>query len=156
MRICNAFITRENIVALFEQTDVPNDLDLLVIDIDGNDYWVWQELRRYQPRVAVIEYNASYPPPREWVMPYDPDYVFDGTNYAGASLASLDLLGRNLGYCLVGCDPDGVNAFFVREDLVEDKFVHADGGATYHWVSPKFHALFFGHPSGKGPWTRPE
>src|SRR4051812_1723202 len=73
LRVVEHFITRDNIVDIFEDCDVPNDLDLLSIDIDGNDYWVWKALlSRYTPRVVVIEYNALLGPSAPWVMEYDP------------------------------------------------------------------------------------
>jgi len=142
----SAFITRENIAQIFSDENIPKEFDLLVIDIDGNDFWVWETLTSYRPRVAVIEYNARYVPPKTWVMPYAADHVFDGTSHFGASLSSFVTLGKRLEYTLVACDSMGVNAFFVRNDLLNDRFSHVKGGAKYHYVSPKFKSLFFGHP----------
>lgn len=116
------FITAENINEIFLKYNVPNEFDLLSIDIDGNDYWVWKALDKYYPRVVIIEYNASYLPPQSVVIPYDPDFKWDKTSYFGASLCALIKLAREKGYTLVGCENTGVNAFFIRDDLVEGHF----------------------------------
>lgn len=115
-----SFITSENIVGLFKQAGVPDEFDLLSIDIDGNDFWVWQALSRYKPRVVVIEYNASLGPSINWVQSYNPIHIWNGKvgNYFGASLKAIEILGNELGYSLIGCNLTGVNAFFVRKELV--------------------------------------
>jgi hypothetical protein len=119
-------VTRDNIVAHLEGCGLPRDPDLVSIDIDGNDYWVWEALlSRYAPRVVVIEYNALLGPSAPWVMEYNPAHARErviATSYYGASLKAVEMLGRRKGYSLVGCDFLGVNAFFVRNDLLEDRF----------------------------------
>jgi len=110
-------VTAENVNDLFARYGVPRDFDLLVIDIDGNDYWVWQAVSGYRPRVVVVEYNANLAPERSVAIRYDPGFRWDGTAYYGASLLALQRLGRRKGYRLAGCDSMGVNAFFVRADL---------------------------------------
>lgn len=119
VKVVQAMITRENICDLLREQDVPGEFDILSIDIDGNDYWVWNALSQYRPRIVVIEYNASFVPPRRWVMAYDPNHRWDGTNYYGASLESYAELGKKMGYDLVCTDSRGVNAFFVRSDVRE-------------------------------------
>lgn len=152
IEVLDRFITKENILEIFSQAKVPKDLDLLSIDIDGNDYWVWEELREYKARVVVIEYNSKYLPHEDWTMPYNPKHIYDGSSYFGASLLSLKKLGEKLGYKLVSCDNMGVNAFFVREDLLGDQFTHVEDDVSYHYCCPKYKNLFFGHPSGSGKW----
>jgi hypothetical protein len=122
LTILNAFITAENIEELFKQANAPIEPDLLSIDIDRNDYHVWNAINRYKPRVIVIEYNAIYRPGHSFVVPYDPKAVWDGSSHFGASLQSFYELGLKKGYRLVACTHSGVNAFFVREDLVADHF----------------------------------
>ena len=122
LRTLVSFVTRENISQLFEQMGVPQEFDLLSLDIDQNTYYLWEGLEKFRPRVVVVEYNGMIPPYLDWKVHYDPKRVCDGTNNYGAGLKALELLGRRLGYSLVGCDFVGVNAFFVRDDLVEDKF----------------------------------
>lgn len=148
-----AFVKKENIADLFAKNQVPKELDLLVIDIDGNDYWVWEALHGYSPRVVVIEYNASYLPSQDWIMPYKADHMFDGTIHYGASLKSMSSLAEQMGYVLVGCDKNGVNAFFLRKDLLK-KELFLEKDLEYFYSSPKYNCFFFGHPRGKGPWIK--
>jgi hypothetical protein len=143
-------VTSQNIEDLLAANQVPVDFDVLSIDIDGNDYWVWKAIQRWQPRLVVIEYNPAYPPPTRWVMQENLDHHWDQTDYYGASLTSLALLGRQKGYTLVACDSRGVNAFFLRTELFDpDKFV--DTAVLYHY-SPFNHPLCpNGHPHRRGP-----
>jgi len=139
-------ITARNFEEKLEAADVPREFDLLVIDIDSNDYWVWKALQRWRPRVVVVEYNPFHEPPRKWVMKENPDYVWNQTTYFGASFTSFYLLGQTKGYRLVGTDPMGVNVFFVREDCMNDQF-----------LDPALHYFFqpFGYlrpPSFDGPY----
>lgn len=123
LKITNAFVTVDNIIKILELANISKEFDLLSIDIDGNDYWIWQKLSFYKPQIVCIEYNASIGPEAEWVMKYNKSYISDATNYFGSSLKSLEILGKNLGYTLVGCSFAGTNAFFVRNDLVKNKFL---------------------------------
>ena len=116
------FITAENINELFKKYNVPTNFDLLSIDLDFNDYWIWKAIKGYSPRVVVIEYNASIPVNVSKVIKYDPKGKWDGTNYFGASLLALVKLAKKKGYTLIGCDNSGINAFFVRDDMVKDNF----------------------------------
>ena len=111
------FVTAENVNDLFARYGVPHSFDLLSIDIDGNDYWVWKSLL-YRPRVVVIEYNIYFALSKARTIPYDPDFVWDGSLYCGASLAALRKLGHEKGYALVYTDRWSPNAFFVlRSEL---------------------------------------
>lgn len=114
-------VTAENIQNLFQKYNVPKNFDLLSIDIDYNDYWVWKAITDYSPRVVIIEYNSSVIPTESKVVPYDPEAKWDGTNYFGASLLALKNLGLTKGYTLVGCDNAGVNAFFCKSNLLDGK-----------------------------------
>lgn len=123
-RVHQECVTAENVQALFQKYQVPSAFDLLSIDIDGNDYWVWNAIVDYHPRVVVIEYNATIPPAESKTIPYDPNYRWDGsTNYFGASLLALTHLGDQKGYTLVGCDASGTNAFFVKQELARGRFL---------------------------------
>jgi hypothetical protein len=132
MNLHKAFITAENIEGLFLQYGVPCSFDLLSIDIDGNDYWVWKAIRNYHPRVVVIEYNAHIPPTESRTIPYDPSFRWDGSDYYGASLLALQKLGEHKGYRLLGTDRNGVNAFFIQESLVRDAFQPPPLPALFH------------------------
>lgn len=123
LKAINAFITVDNINQLIiNSLNGGGEIDLLSIDIDGNDYWIWEAITCIKPRVVIIEYNAKFPPPYEWIMPYNPNHVWDGTDLHGASLKALEKLGSRLGYQLVGTTMNGVNAFFVRNDLTKELF----------------------------------
>lgn len=149
-----AFITCDNIDELIRQAAVDPEPDLLSIDIDGNDYWVWKAMTSIRPRVVVIEYNATFRPPHKIVQRYNPKHQWDGTNYFGASLKAIEELGREKGYVLVGCSYAGVNAFLVREDLVGDRF-EAPFTAERHYRPPQYDAFVRGmgrHPRGAGSY----
>jgi hypothetical protein len=121
--VCNAFITAENINQLIEnEGKIKGEVDLLSIDIDGNDYHVWKAIECISPRCVVVEYNAKFPQTYEWVIEYNPNHVWDRSDRYGASLKSLELLGSSLGYQLVGTNMTGVNAFFVKKELAYDLF----------------------------------
>lgn len=115
--VAKEHLTRENVNAVFTKHQVPASIDLLSIDIDGNDYWVWQALTVCVPRVVVVEYNAAFGPGEAVVMPYRADHVWDKTTYFGASAAALAKLGRIKGYSLVDVERD-TNLFFVRDEAL--------------------------------------
>jgi hypothetical protein len=117
--IKNERITAENIENLFKKYQVPENFDLLSIDIDYNDFWIWKAITKFHPRVLVIEFNSSIPPTESRVVPYDADAQWDGTNYFGASLLALQNLSLEKNYTLLGCDNNGVNAFFCKSELVK-------------------------------------
>jgi hypothetical protein len=114
-----AFVTADNVEATFTDLRIPVDLDLLSIDIDGSDYWVWRALTSFRPRVLVIEYNSTLPVDRALVWPPDRTERWDGTAHFGSSILALTRLGKEKGYRLVHTDLCGVNAFFVRDDVAE-------------------------------------
>jgi len=119
----HAFVTTENINQLIGgEGGLSGSIDLLSIDIDGNDYYLFDAISIVRPRVVVIEYNAYVPPPISWKIPYDPSFAWDQTAYFNSSLSSTAALARKKGYTLVGCNFVGLNAFFVQTDLVSDNF----------------------------------
>ena len=150
LTLLNAFITAENINDLISQTKAKDlvEIDLLSIDIDGNDYWVFEAINVIKPRVVVIEINAKFPPPMEYIMPYNPNYVWNGGAAHGASLESITKLANSKGYNLVGMGLSGINAFFVRKDLCGDKFAD-DCSAKNLYNSNRWRMLFrYGGSSG--------
>jgi hypothetical protein len=117
VRTVRAAVEPDTVEALLRGAGAPEEPDLLVIDVDGNDYWIWRALGAFRPRVVVIEYNGDLDPREPRVMPYTPGWEWDHTSGYGASLAALEALGAEKGYRLVHTELAGVNAFFVREDL---------------------------------------
>lgn len=115
-----AFIDADNINALIGGAGVKGPIGLLSIDIDGNDYWVWERLSVVDPAIVVAEYNPVLGAHRAVTVPYDPKFYFRTAHwsglYYGCSLKALELLGARKGYALVGCNSNGNNCFFVRRD----------------------------------------
>lgn len=117
-RFLQAMVTRENINELIGNESFDGEIDLLSIDIDGNDYWIWDALEVCTPRVVIIETHVEFGL-QDIVVPYDPEYVFPGRHplYHGASGPAMVNLARRKGYRLVGANIYGSNFIFVREEL---------------------------------------
>lgn len=114
------FVSPKNINKLFAKYNVPKEFDLLSIDIDSLDYYVWEAIKPiYKPRVVVVEYNSSIAPDLSLVVENEENFTWDETNYFGASLAALRKLGLKKGYTLVACDKNGVNSFFVQTSILK-------------------------------------
>ncbi|HEX8294913.1 MAG TPA: hypothetical protein VF593_01320 [Chthoniobacteraceae bacterium] len=122
LKAVQAFITRENINDLLQSNGVAGEIGLLSIDIDGNDYWVWEACTAVDPAIVVVEYNSRFGMSRAVTVPYDPGFVrseaHHSCSYYGASLAALVALGKRKGFAFVGSNRAGNNAFFVRRDLL--------------------------------------
>lgn len=122
IQLLNTYITKDNVNQLFSDAGFEGEIDLLSIDIDGNDYHIWESINVVNPRVVIIEYNAKLTPEIDWCMAYNENHIWDRSDKQGASLKAYERLGREKGYQLVGTSLSGVNAFFVRSDLAKDKF----------------------------------
>jgi hypothetical protein len=148
LRVKYSFITAENIERLFAEMGVPAEFDFLSIDLDRNDYWIWQAIGKYRTRVVAIEYNASFKATVSCTVPYDPNKTWDGySNYFGVSLKALERLGAKKGYSLVGCNYTGVTAFFVRADCLGAHFLEPYTSEN-HYQSPRY---FMRMPNGHAP-----
>jgi hypothetical protein len=143
-----AWVFPGNIEILFEENGVPQDLDLVSIDIDSNDYYVWRALHWYRPKVVLIEFNASFPPPQKVVVDFHPLNYWDGSDYYGASIQSLYELGQRKGYELVHCNTYGANLFFVDRRYYR-RFGIVDNSPARMYRVPQY-----GHhgraPNGRG------
>ncbi len=120
LQALQALVTRENLNALIRESDLGTRPSVLSIDIDGNDYWVWEALEVVRPTIAVIEYNSLFGPRRAVTIPYQADFDrmrahFSGL-FWGCSLKALGALAERKGYAFVGCNSNGNNAYFVRRD----------------------------------------
>jgi hypothetical protein len=136
-------VTPANVEALFERGGVPEEPDVLSIDVDGNDYWIWEAIESYRPRIVVIEYNPALDPGRRLVQRLDPSPgAYDGSDDFGASLGALRALGEGKGYRFVHTDLTGTNAFFVRADLPADPALPDDPPvfAANIWLAGREHA----------------
>jgi len=114
-------VTRDNINDVIKNSGIGKEVDVLSIDIDGNDYWIWDAITVTSPRIVIIETYINYGM-EERVVPYDPTYSFPGKHaqYHGASPASMVKLGKKKGYRLVGANDLGFNFIFLRDDLGRD------------------------------------
>ncbi len=118
----HAFITRDNINDLIRSNGINGDIGILSIDIDGNDYWVWEAIECIQPRIVISEYNSLFGSKSRVTTPYDPSFVRDKAHfskvYYGASIAALCELADKKGYSLVAGNSAGNNVFFVKDEFV--------------------------------------
>jgi hypothetical protein len=149
LKFKRSFITRENIDGLIAEAELGPEIDLLSIDLDGNDYHVWEAIRTVGARVVVIEYNAKFRPPHDWCMTYAAAHVWRGSDQMGSSLAALARLGAAKGYQLVGCGIAGCNAFFVRSDLAGGRF--AAPATPEHLFQPPRYYLSTSFYGGQPP-----
>jgi hypothetical protein len=118
-----AWITAENINALLRENGAEGDIDLLSLDLDGVDYWIWEAIDCVRPRVVVVECRPEWGPEKTVTVPYRPDFATGSVKwpwYGGASLPAFVKLGREKGYRLVGAIRHGFNAFFVRDGVGEE------------------------------------
>ncbi len=134
--ILNAYVTPQNINQLLRENKYSGEIDLLSIDIDSNDYWVWESIHDCNPRVVVVEYNANLGTDRSITVKYDTNFnrfeKHPTGYYFGASLLSLQKLAQKKGYILIGCDSKGCNAFFVRANLAKPHFVEIPAATAYY------------------------
>lgn len=131
-----AKVTCENINQLVEEAGYKGEVGLLSIDIDGNDYWVWDALEVINPQVVLIETHDEFGL-NNIVVPYDPDYSYPGKHpdYHGASPVAMTNLAKKKGYRLVGANELGFNFIFVRNGFVDDLIPEVDVASLLNHVS---------------------
>jgi hypothetical protein len=138
------WVTAENVNQVLIEHDISGEIDLLSLDLDGVDWWIWRAINVIEPRVVIVEYQDIWGPERAVTVPYDAGFRAEfrdrAPDFAGASLAAFVKLGKEKGYRLVGCEPLGFNAFFVREGVGDDVLPEIDPASC------------FGHP--KVAWGR--
>jgi hypothetical protein len=117
----HAFIQRENVNHLIEAAGFKGEVDLVSIDLDGNDYWVWDALNVVSPRVVIIETHVEFGF-KSIVVPYDKDYSYPGIHpdYHGASPVAMKKLANKKGYRLVGSNYYGFNTIYVKNGIADD------------------------------------
>ena len=122
IQLKQCFVTTDNINEAIGEAGITGQIDLLSVDIDGNDYWLWQAIDVVQPRVVVAEYNSAMGPDRSLTVDYDPAFSRFARHrsgwYHGASITAFAKLAAKKGYALVASESKGCNVFFVRDDLV--------------------------------------
>jgi len=129
-RFINAWITKENINQLITDNGLSGEIDLLSLDLDGNDYWIWEAISCVNPRVVVAEIQCIWGNDKAVVVPYTPDFTakfIDGFGvYSGGSLPAFVQLAKKKGYRFVGLEKFGFNAFFIRDDIAPGLFPEAN------------------------------
>jgi hypothetical protein len=141
----NSIVTVENVDNLICDSGVSGEIDLLSIDIDGNDAYILESITSVKPRVIIIEYNAKFGPIIDYCIPYSGTHERHGTDYYGASLKHLEKIMEKRSYNLVACNLSGANAFFVRSDLCEGRF-SAPFTSEHHFQPARYWVA--GYPSG--------
>ncbi len=138
-------ITKENVNSLLGEhiNFVGEDVDLLSIDLSRNTYHILNKIDICKPRVIVAEYNAKLRDKIQWKCDYDENLEWDGSDQFSASLKSFELMLNKKNYYLVGCNITGVNAFFVRKDLINEKFLKDYSSEVHYeefkgWLIKKF------------------
>lgn len=119
------FITKENINNILAKSNFGDDLGILSIDIDGNDYYILEAIKDFKPSILICEYNPVFGGSRKISIPYKNDFsrtdAHHSNLYWGASLAAMTYIANKKGYSLVGTTTYCNNAFYVRNDLLNDK-----------------------------------
>ena len=132
LKIYKKKITAENINSVIKSVHLKGRIDLLSIDIDGNELYLLNKLSQIKPRVIIVEYNSKFPPPIKKTIKYSPSFIWKYDDYSGSSLQSLtDNLNKKK-YVLVGCNISGMNAFFIKKELIKNKFPK-DTSAKFHF-----------------------
>jgi hypothetical protein len=126
--IKHAFLTAENVNQHFENNNVPKTYDLLSIDLDGNDYWIWKAIdeTKFKARVVVVEFNCNIPDQTESIaIKYSPelDTTVPSINYYGASISAFKKLGELKGYSLI-FRVNNHNLFFVDTNLLHEEDIN--------------------------------
>lgn len=131
-RFTQTWITAENVNQKIAESGARGPIDLLSLDLDGMDYWIWKAISVIDPRVVICESSNLVPPNRALTVPYDPEFSFKLEDYRGASLAAMCKLGREKGYRLIGTHRFGFNAFFMKDGIGEELFPEVSVESCVH------------------------
>jgi hypothetical protein len=128
--IVQDWVTRDNINDLIRQNGFEGPIDLLSLDLDGVDYWVWEALEVIRPRVVIAEIQCIWGADRAVTVPYLPEFRTQSIGkfgvYSGASLPAFVKLARRKGYRLVGVQRLGFNAVFIEEGVGDELLPEVD------------------------------
>lgn len=127
-----AWVTTENVNALLTEQGFSGEIDLLSLDMDGVDYWIWKGITGICPRVVVVEYQDGWGPEKSVTVEYQANFQSAIIGSAGASLAAFVKLGKEKGYRLVGCQRYGFNAFFIRNDIAQEIFPEVTSATCFN------------------------
>ena len=133
------FITKENIEDILATSGFENDLGILSVDLDGNDFFILETINNFNPRILICEYNPYFGSSRKITIPYQDNFHRTNAHYSnlywGASLGAMTYLANKKGYSLVGAGSTGSNAFYVRNDLLNEKVKVISVEAAYSPVN---------------------
>ena len=133
IRLFKHFITKDNVIDIMKKYDVPQNLHLFSIDIDGNDFYILRKvLQNWQPDIIIAEYNANWHQ-QDKVMPYAENHVWSGNDYYGAGLLPLKLLMQRYGYYFVTCDVEGLNGYWCRFKIEASNAIHYSHSFVANW-----------------------
>jgi hypothetical protein len=117
------FVNRDNINSIIEDAGFSGRTGILSIDVDGNDYWIWEAITSIDPAVVIVEYNAIFGAREAVTIPYQANFLRQNAHYSyfywGTSLAALSHLATRKGYVWIGCNSAGNNAYFARADYAD-------------------------------------
>lgn len=134
------FLTRDNVDRTIADWATGDGVGLLHIDVDGNDYWLWDAIQCVKPGIVIMEYNALFGSQRPITVPYNSKFQRHAAHYSGqyfgASIAALTHLAGRKGYALIGCNSAGNNAYFLRHDLLDEDLQEVS--PTSAFVKPQF------------------
>ena len=147
------FITLKNILDLTEYALTKiNTIELISLDLDGNDYYFIEELLKngIRPKVFIAEYNSKFIPPVEFVIEYNEDHKWKNNDYYGCSLASLDKMFKKYGYRLICCNAaSGSNCFFVQDKYM-NLFDDVPNNIDDIFAEPNYKPYqYYGHPTSR-------
>ncbi len=123
-----AWVAKETINEVLKDAGASGEVDLLSLDIDGNDYYVWDAITEIKPRLCVLETHDIIPSGLSLTIKYDPKFYCDASiigpeqDYRSVSLLAMKKLSERKGYRMIGAQRHGFNVFFLREDIAADRF----------------------------------
>lgn len=152
-----AWITAENVNQLLSEQEVSGEIDLLSLDLDGVDYWIWKALDIINPRVVVLEFQGALGANVSCTIPNDPEFRADfagqiGPMYCGASLAAFAKLSNAKGYRLIGVNSYHFNAFFVRRGIAEDLLIEVAVSSCFPGSTSENHVQAVEWLISQFPW----
>jgi hypothetical protein len=156
-KLLNRWITRENINDILSSENFSGEIDLLSLDLDGNDYWIWQAINTIDPRVVIVEYQSIWGAKISVTQRYQEDFNFmqvkvpQGLPRCGASLAAFVSLAREKGYRLVGCNRLCFNAVFIKQGIGEEHFPEIPASACFFHDMQDYNALLFAEKKDQLP-----
>jgi len=155
----HAWITAENVNDVLRQAGAEGEIDLLSLDIDGNDYWVWKAISIIHPRVCVFETHDIIPGDMALTIPYDPqfsawDKPYPDSEFRSVSLKAMVNVSREKGYRLVGSHRRGFNVFFMRDGVGRDHFPEVSIASVHDNPWTRYGQLHRWPKVAQYPWVR--